>query len=107
MPRAKQRCPQVGCREYKPCKQHQVWKRSSGQRPLPSNWKSLKKKARGYAEKRCYVCGRIRPNGAVDHIVNRAAGGSDDPSNLAWICVGPKSCHESKTNAEKLAGRRR
>lgn len=104
MPRAKKRCPQPGCREYAPCRTHQVWKPSSGTRALPSDWKSRKKKAKGFTEKRCYLCNRISPNGAVDHIVNRASGGTDDPSNLAWAC---HPCHAAKTEREKQAGRKR
>lgn len=107
MPRAKKRCAQVGCREYAPCPKHKVWQPSSGTRPLPGDWKSLRKKARGYDEKRCYICHKIRTNGAVDHIIPRSQGGPHHPANLAWICNGPGSCHEQKTEAEKQAGRKR
>lgn len=105
MPRAKQRCSHPDCREYKPCKIHRTWRPSSGQRPLPPNWNSLKKRAEGYAEKRCYVCGRINRAGQVDHKLNRAQGGSDRPENLGWICQEP--CHREKTNREKRAGRKK
>lgn len=36
----------------------------------------------------------------VDHIVNKAQGGTDHPANLQAICSGPDSCHEAKTQAE-------
>lgn len=104
MPRAPKRCAKVGCKKLAPCPEHKVWQKSSGQRPLPANWKTIKKSAEGYAEKRCYVCNRIDPSGAVDHKVPRAQGGSDAPGNLGWIC--PR-CHAPKTEAEKKAGRRR
>lgn len=104
MPRAKKRCADPTCRQYAPCPIHRTWKPSSGTRPLPGNWKSLKKKAEGYSEKRCYVCGLVRPSGAVDHVIPRSQGGSDDPSNLAWIC---DRDHALKTEAEKQAGRKK
>lgn len=51
----------------------------------------------------CQVCadaGRITPNcNEVDHIVNKAAGGTDDLDNLQTIC---KPCHRAKTTAERL-----
>ncbi|WP_083672910.1 HNH endonuclease signature motif containing protein [Micromonospora sp. CB01531] len=104
MPRAKQRCPQVGCRNFKPCKTHQVWKPSSGMVALPSNWKTIRKDAEGFDEKRCYLCRCIDTAGAVDHKLNRASGGTNRKENLGWIC---RSCHKAKTEAEKQAGRKR
>jgi 5-methylcytosine-specific restriction protein A len=49
----------------------------------------------------CYVC---RTSGAtqVDHVVPRAAGGTEDDGNLAAIHA---SCHRRKTAAESAAGR--
>ena len=46
-------------------------------------------------EPRCRLCGA--PASEVDHILNRAAGGSDNRSNLRSIC---QRCHRSKTSAE-------
>ena len=38
---------------------------------------------------------RMHPRGAqVDHIMPKANGGTDDPSNLEAIC---RACHEAKT----------
>jgi len=71
---------------------------------MPSNWGSLKKKAKGYTEKKCYVCGKSPVAGQVDHIINRASGGTDHPDNLAWIC---HKDHSDKTEREKQAGRKR
>lgn len=82
-----------------------MWKQSSGQQDLPPNWKTIRKQAEGFAEKRCYVCKRINPDGQVDHKVNRAAGGSNRKENLGWICQEP--CHRLKTDREKQAGRKR
>ncbi len=54
---------------------------------------------------RCDECtrlGRIRAAGEVDHLVPKAKGGTDDPSNLRAI---NRDCHRAKTDAE--IGRRR
>lgn len=48
----------------------------------------------------CQVClavGRVTPAHAVDHIVPKANGGTDDPNNLQSIC---KPCHTTKTAVE-------
>ncbi len=34
----------------------------------------------------------------VDHIISKANGGTDDPSNLQTLC---KPCHEAKTSTER------
>jgi 5-methylcytosine-specific restriction protein A len=39
---------------------------------------------------------------AVDHIVNKAEGGTDDESNLRAIC---RACHKAKTQEESKRGR--
>lgn len=101
MPRAKKRCPQPACPLYSPCPKHKVWRRSSGQRELPGNWKTLKKQARNFSTKLCVFCNRRDPTGQVDHIIPRAEGGTDDPSNLGWICT---ACHATKTEREKQRG---
>ncbi|MGQ3051089.1 MAG: HNH endonuclease [Roseateles sp.] len=49
----------------------------------------------------CLRRGHITPDcRTVDHIVNKARGGSDHDSNLQTICDGPGSCHSAKTAAE-------
>lgn len=40
----------------------------------------------------------------VDHIVNRAQGGTDDIRNLQLLC---KDCHKTKTMNESKEGMRR
>jgi 5-methylcytosine-specific restriction endonuclease McrA len=50
----------------------------------------------------CSVCG-IRPSTVVDHIIAKAAGGTDERSNLRGICGGPGSCHATKTGRDQLA----
>ena len=45
----------------------------------------------------CLKCGTWRERLQTDHIVPRSRGGSDDPSNLQYLCA---NCHEDKTRAE-------
>lgn len=50
----------------------------------------------------CHWCGL--PGGdEVDHVLNRRAGGTDDPSNLAPIHKKP--CHVAKTQQEAASAR--
>lgn len=62
----------------------------------------VRKRAQG----RCEVYeGQVRcrnPISAVDHIRNRASGGTDDLSNLQAIC---KQHHDIKTQIEALEGK--
>jgi len=46
--------------------------------------------------------GQIVPGNIVDHRVNKAQGGTDDPSNLRCICA---ECHSAKTALEALTAR--
>lgn len=50
----------------------------------------------------CLKENRVSPANAVDHIVAKARGGSDDLANLQAIC---RACHLDKTLTD--AGRRR
>jgi len=50
----------------------------------------------------CLSAGRITLAVAVDHIKNKASGGTDDLTNLRAIC---KDCHDAKTAAERAAAR--
>jgi 5-methylcytosine-specific restriction protein A len=49
----------------------------------------------------CQACGIITLHLEVDHIVNRARGGSDDEENLQALCI---PCHKLKTAAESAEG---
>ena len=55
----------------------------------------------GYLCQACKAKGRITPATDVDHIVNKASGGTDDIGNLQALC---KPCHKAKTQAESAAG---
>ncbi|WP_202802770.1 HNH endonuclease signature motif containing protein [Halomonas smyrnensis] len=55
----------------------------------------------------CQACrrrGRVTPADVVDHIVNKAEGGSDSPDNLEALC---RLCHKAKTQQEAQRGRKR
>ncbi|WP_458718318.1 HNH endonuclease [Pseudomonas gregormendelii] len=49
----------------------------------------------------CQACGVITLQLEVDHIINRARGGSDEEDNLQALCV---PCHKDKTAAESAEG---
>jgi 5-methylcytosine-specific restriction protein A len=85
-----------------------------------SGWHKTSRHARGYGsrwvklraiimQRDQYLCqpclrtGRPTPATAVDHITAKAAGGTDDPSNLECVC---DRCHKAKTQAE-ATGRKR
>ncbi len=53
----------------------------------------------------CQACKRaavVTPATLVDHIVNKARGGTDEPTNLQALC---NPCHVAKTASEAHAGR--
>lgn len=45
----------------------------------------------------CLRADRVTPASEVDHIISRAAKGTDDDDNLQAICA---ECHKAKTAAE-------
>jgi 5-methylcytosine-specific restriction enzyme A len=45
----------------------------------------------------CARLGRVRPANEVDHVVPKAKGGTDDPSNLQAI---NRDCHKLKTQVD-------
>lgn len=49
----------------------------------------------------CQACGLVTQQLEVDHIVNRARGGSDDDGNLQALCI---PCHKLKTASESAEG---
>ena len=56
----------------------------------------------GYLCQVCRRAGRITPATEIDHITNKAVGGTDDPDNLQAIC---KACHKAKTQEETYGDR--
>ena len=85
-----------------------------------SGWHKTSRHARGYDHRwvklravilkrddhLCQPClrqGRPTPAKAVDHIVPKAKGGTDDPGNLEATC---DECHKAKTQAEATVKKR-
>jgi len=69
-------------------------------------WRKRRKRILERDKYLCQVClalGIVTPATQVDHIVNKATGGTDDDDNLQSIC---DPCHATKTRAEALAARR-
>ena len=50
----------------------------------------------------CKLAGRITPARDVDHVINKAAGGTDDPGNLQALC---KPCHDGAKQRQDNAAR--
>lgn len=85
---------------------HQQGK-SSSQRGYGSQWRKLRMLVMERDKWLCQPClqqGRPTPAYAVDHIVNKAEGGTDSPSNLQAIC---RPCHQAKTQQEASQARQR
>ncbi len=58
------------------------------------NWKEMASAAWLNAGGHCERCGRVLTIGtAPAHLKSRSAGGSDDPSNLALLCIDGPQCH--------------
>lgn len=73
------------------------WGKGRGGRP----WRRLRDKILARDLYTCQSCGRVGGQLEIDHIVNKAQGGTDDESNLQTLC---KSCHQTKTHTESQAG---
>lgn len=80
----------------KECSARSSWGRGRGGRP----WRRLREAVLLRDKYTCQYCGRASAEGMeVDHILNRASGGTDELSNLQTLC---KSCHQLKTRRESL-----
>lgn len=83
-----------------------VAKVSADDRGYDWAWRKLRNRILERDKYLCQVClalGIVTPATEVDHIVNKAAGGTDDESNLQSIC---DHCHQAKTRSEALVARR-
>jgi 5-methylcytosine-specific restriction protein A len=81
---------------------------SSSQRGYGSEWRKLRA-AVIQAQPWCSFCGHTgsRDNPlSVDHIVPRAQGGTDDPSNLRVLCLTHNRRRPRGSNAEQPTGKR-
>lgn len=69
-------------------------------------WRRLVQQVKRRDQYTCQSCGRVTEQGACDHRIPISQGGSDDMSNLQWLCDdGPQSCHAKKTAIESRGGR--
>jgi len=87
--------------------QHSSWQQhvgsSGSSRGYGWQWSERRRRVLERDEYLCQPCkraGRYTIAGVVDHVHNRARGGSDDMSNLEAVCVG---CHRIKTGRESHA----
>lgn len=70
---------------------------------MPLNeWMRLRRQVLIRDRYACRHCGRKANE--VDHIINKASGGTDDMGNLQALC---HPCHLKKTKQEAAAGRAR
>ena len=92
------------------CDKHYVahgWSHTKNrhQRGYGNDWDKLRAKILKRDNHLCQTCllnGIYKEAKQVDHIVNKAQGGTNDPSNLQSICI---SCHKNKTQEESKQGR--
>lgn len=80
---------------------------SASERGYGWAWQQAVKRIRERDHDLCQACirrgsGHIGRYGAVDHIVPKAEGGSDDDANLQVLC---DPCHTDKTAAESRRAR--
>lgn len=78
-------------------------KGNTTQRGYGHTWRKLRIQVLERDDYLCVQCkanGRLTPATDVDHIVNKASGGTDDIDNLQSLC---KSCHQTKTLSESKA----
>lgn len=80
-------------------------KRSAPERGYGNAWRKLReivmRRDAGLCQP-CLAAGRVTPATAVDHIVPKSQGGTDDPANCQAIC---RRCHVRKTARESAAAR--
>lgn len=79
---------------------HDQRRGSSGKRGYGYSWQKLAEWVRqrdGHLCQECLRNGRVTAGRPVDHIVAKAKGGTDDPSNLETLC---HECHSRKTVVE-------
>ncbi len=112
MPKAAPKpCTQPLCKSYAVkdgrCEQHQrkAWSsnqgKSSAERGYGSKWRKIRERI---LKRDHYLCQECKRNGIttratqVDHIINKANGGTDEDSNLQSLCY---PCHKAKTIEER------
>ena len=100
------RCHKMATKRGK-CEDHQpeAWVSSKGktaeERGYGHKWKKIRKQALvrdGYLCQECLKSGLLTVATDVDHIINKAQGGTDALSNLQCLC---HPCHKIKTISER------
>lgn len=84
----------------KPTQAHrpkQNWGKGRGGR----QWRRLRNEILARDNYTCQCCGRIGGRLELDHIINKAKGGTDAHDNLQILC---HSCHKIKTQTECWMG---
>jgi 5-methylcytosine-specific restriction endonuclease McrA len=74
---------------------------SRHERGYGTEWEHLRAqvlKRDGYQCQACRRAGRLTAATHVDHVVEKADGGTDDPANLQSLC---RPCHDAKSAAER------
>ena len=96
-------CPALVPAGLGDCPAHRkAWQKGPGV-PTSRGWGWSRVRAQVLAEEPlCRTCGA--PAFCVDHIVNRARGGTDARENLQGLCT---SCSDAKTQWEAAEGQRR
>lgn len=95
------------CDEHRPAHAWADRRESASARGYGWRWQQTRKRILRRDVGLCQVCkaaGRLRPATAVDHIVPKEEGGTDDDDNLQAICA---ACHTAKTGREAARGRGR
>ncbi|WP_376752709.1 HNH endonuclease [Corynebacterium variabile] len=77
---------------------------NGNKRTSTTQWKALRRRAKTQLDHRCQHCGDENSPLELDHILNHARGGTDDLSNLQWLC---RPCHNIKTQREAAERRGR
>lgn len=91
--------------KFRPSQQHRFRseakvKASSAERGYGTLWQKLRASVlrREPLCRECQRFGRVTAAQEVDHIIEKADGGTDDPDNLQPLCV---PCHRRKSNDER------
>lgn len=102
--RASLPCREPGCPSLQPCSRHPIkpWGNRSYKAVGGRGWQQVRARILLRDGGRCAYCGGVAQ--VVDHVLNRARGGSDDEGNLVACC---SACNKKKAHLESMAAGRR
>lgn len=69
-----------------------------------TSWERLRKMIRARDDGKCVYCGKIAPDGDLDHVLPLSRGGTDSIDNLVWSCVSCNRSRGDKTLREWITG---